>query len=114
MTTDSNLTQNTKFKIGWWILVISAILMALQHFSLMFFIPDEFVLFAGWTGFNLYVVAVLYIPFRNGEKWAWNATWIFPVFTASPASGDPTIGPYYAGIAVLCVVGLLLTKSVFD
>jgi hypothetical protein len=114
MSTDSTPTQSKGYKIGWWMLFVLGILMALNHFVLMFVLPGEFVLFAGWTGFNLYALAVLYIPFRKGEKWAWNASWILPIFTASPLNGDPTIAPYYTGVAILCIVGLFLTKSAFN
>jgi hypothetical protein len=70
MTTDSAPTKSTGYKVGWWMLFVLAALMALNHLVLMFFVSGEFVLFAGWAGFNLYVLAVLYFPFRKGEKWA--------------------------------------------
>jgi hypothetical protein len=114
MSTDSAPTQSTGYKIGWWMLFVLAILMTLNHLVMMFVLPAEFVLFAGWTGFNLYALLVLHIPFRKGEKWAWNATWILPIVTLSPLNGDPTIAPYYIGAAVLFVVGLFLTRSAFS
>lgn len=117
MTTNENSMQSTAHKVGWWTLFIIGLLMALNHLSLMFILADEFVLFAGWAAFNLYALVVLYVPFRRGEKWAWNTSWLLPIFTASPAMpglGDSEFGPYYLGAALLCVVALIITKSAFD
>lgn len=104
---------STKFKIGWWILIGLGVLMTLNHLVLGFIMMNEFVLFAGWTGFNLYALVILFVPFRRGEKWAWYASWILAIITASPLLGDPSIAPYYTGASVLLIIGLLLTRSEF-
>jgi hypothetical protein len=106
-------TQSSSFKIGWWILVVLSALMAIGHLSLMFTIADDFVLFAGWSGFSLYGLAVFFWPFRQGESWAWNVSWLHPLVFLSPLNGDANIAPYYTGIAVLFGIGLLLTRSAF-
>ena len=112
MSADTNLTRNFRFKSGWIILLVSATLMALGHFSMIFFL-DEPVLFAGFAAFNLYAFLVIYIPFRRGEKWAWVATWILPGLALLIAATDPGIAIYYYGVAAVCVLGLLLTMRDF-
>jgi len=100
--------QNTRFKVGWIILVILAALMTLNHIVLIFALDDP-VLFIGYTAFNLYALIVILIPFRRAEKWAWLATWILPIGLALPASTDPDLAIFYYSVAGLCVVGLLLS-----
>jgi len=107
--------QNSRFKFGWIILLISATLMTLNHFSLIF-ILDEPTLFAGFAVFNLYALIVILIPFRRGEKWAWGATWLLPIGLALPAliSNDPGIAIFYYAVAAVCGLGLLLTMRDFS
>lgn len=112
MTVNTIPVPNTRFKIGWIILLVSAALMTLGHLS-MIFVMDEPNLFTGFTAFTLFSFIVLLIPFRRGEKWAWLATWILPVGLAIPAATDPNIAIYYFGVAAACVLGLLLTMRDF-
>ena len=100
--------QNTRFKVGWIILVILAALMTLNHIVLIFALDDP-VLFIGYTAFNLYALIVILIPFRRAEKWGWLATWILPIGLALPASTDPDLAIFCYSVAGLCVVGLLLS-----
>jgi hypothetical protein len=104
--------KTSRFKFGWIILLISAGLMTLGHLS-MIFVLDEPNLFAGFAAFTLYGFLVILIPFRQGERWAWLATWILPVGLAVPAATDPNIAVYYFGIAAVCLLGLLLTMRDF-
>jgi hypothetical protein len=104
--------KTSRFKFGWIILLVSAALMTLGHLS-MILVLDEPNLFTGFAAFTLYAFLVIYIPFRQGEKWAWLATWILPVGLAVPAATDPNIAVYYFGIAAVCVLGLLLTMRAF-
>jgi hypothetical protein len=113
MSAVTNLTRNFRFKSGWIILLVSAALMALGHFSMIFFLLDELVLFAGLAAFNLYAFLVIYIPFRRGEKWAWVATWILPGLALLIAATDPGIAIYYYAVAGVCLLGLLLTMRDF-
>jgi hypothetical protein len=103
---------NTRFKFGWVALLISAALMTLTHFSLIF-ILDEPDLFTGFAFFNLYALLVILIPFRRGEKWAWVTTWLLPIGLALPAALDPDIMIFYFAVAALCVLGLLLSMQPF-
>jgi hypothetical protein len=103
--------QNNRFKIGWILLLVSATLMALMHFSLIFILNDpSLFIIAGF--FNLYALLVILIPFRRGEKWAWAATWLLPIGLALPAFLDPNIA-FYFGVAAIGVLGLLLTMRDF-
>jgi hypothetical protein len=112
MLANAKLTHNTQFKFGRIALLLSAALMTLLHFSLIF-ILDEPVLFIGFAVFNLYAVIVLLIPFRRGEKWAWMTTWLLPIGLALPAAGDPDILVFYFTVAGVCVLGLFLTRQNF-
>jgi len=104
--------SNTRYKIGWIALLVSAILMAFTHFSLIF-ILDEPVLFTGFAIFNLYALLVILIPFRRGEKWAWVTTWLLPIGLALPAALDPDIMIFYFAVAAVCVMGLVLSMQPF-
>ncbi len=112
MVTESTVAQDSRFKIGWALLLIINGLMALNHFMLIF-VLDEPTLFMGFTLFNLYALLVLLMPFRQGEKWAWYTTWLLPIGLALPAAGDADIAPYYFGSAAVCALGLLLTMRYF-
>ena len=112
MATKTALAQNSRFKVGWILLLVIDALMALNHLTLIF-ILDEPNLFIGFTLFNLYALLVLLIPFRRGETWAWLATWLLPIGLVLPAATDPNIAVYYFGSAAVCGVGLLLTMQEF-
>jgi hypothetical protein len=100
------------FKSGWIILLISAALMALGHFS-MIFIFDEPVLFTDFTAFNILAFLILYFPFRRGEKWAWAASWMLPIVYTVTAASDLNIAAYFYSFAAACVLGLLITMRGF-
>lgn len=112
MSANVNVAQNSRFKTGWIILLVSAALMTLGHLS-MIFIMDEPNLFTGFTAFTLYSLIVILIPFRRGEKWVWLTTWILPIGLVIPTATDPDIAVYYFGVAAVCVLGLLLTMQDF-
>jgi hypothetical protein len=114
MSANVNVGQNSHFKIGWIILLVSAALMTLNHLGLIFFLHDP-TLFTGFAAFNLYAFLVILIPFRQGEKWAWYATWILPIGLAVPAfiAGNGTLATFYYGASAVCVLGLLLTMQSF-
>ena len=104
--------QNLRFKIGWIILLLSAVLMILNHIVL-FFVLDNPALYLGWAAFNLYAFLVICIPLRRLEKWAWYATWILPIGLAVTAFTNPDIAVYYYAVSAACVLGLLLTMLDF-
>jgi hypothetical protein len=113
MSGNVNFGGNSRFKVGWIILLVAATLMTLNHLSLMFILKEP-TLFAGFAVFNLYAFVVIYIPFRRGEKWAWHTTWLLPIGLAVPAviSGN-NIAIFYYAVAAVCVLGLLLTMRDF-
>jgi hypothetical protein len=112
MSASSIPTDGTRFKAGWIALLVSAALMTLTHFSLIFAL-DEPILFTGFAIFNLYAVLVILISFRRGEKWAWTATWLLPIGLGLPAALDPDIMLFYFAVAAICVFALLLTTPAF-
>jgi hypothetical protein len=114
MEDQAKLEHGATFKIGRIILLVAAALMVLNH-AVLIFALDEPVLFLGYTAFNLYALLVVVIPFRRGEKWAWYTTWLLPLGLAGAAAlaGDPNITFFYYGVALACVLGLLLTMRGF-
>ena len=114
MSTSVTVANHARFKAGRIILLVAAALMTLNHVALMF-ILDNPLLFMGYAAFNLYALLVIAIPFRRCEKWAWYATWIFPIglVVSAALAGDPNITPFYYAVAAACVLGLLLTMRDF-
>ena len=113
MSANVSFAQNSRFKMGWIILLVIAALMTLGHFSLIFIFMDERVLFAGLATSNLYAFLVIYLLFRRGEKWAWVVTWTLPALALLIAVTHPSLAIYYYGVAAVCVLGLLLTMRDF-
>jgi hypothetical protein len=110
MSASSIPVRNTRFTVGWMLLVGISVLMTLNHVVLIF-VMNEPVLFIGWAAFNLYATLVLLIPFRRGERWAWFVSWISVIALASLIAFDSQVGPLYLGAAAVMAVGLLLTYS---
>jgi hypothetical protein len=106
-------TRSTADKVGWWILFGISALAILNHAALIFVIPGEEVLFVGWTALSLYSALVLYIPYRQGEKWAWYSTWILILSFASMILFDAEIGIYYLVEAGLMALSQLMTRESF-
>ena len=110
MSTLTTVRHTTRFKAGWIILLLAAVLMTLIH-AMMIFVEDIPTLFIGYAAFTLYALLVIALPLRRGEAWAWYATWLLPAGLAvgTAVSGDPEILPLYFSVAAACVLGLLLT-----
>ena len=106
-------SRSTTQRVGWWILFGISALAVLNHAVLIFVIPGEEVLFIGWTAFSLYSALVLYIPYRQGEKWAWYSTWILVVAFAAMILFDAEIGIFYLVAAGLMALAQLLTRETF-
>jgi hypothetical protein len=113
MTEAAISTRSITQKVAWWILFGISALAVVNHAVLIFFIPGEQVLFIGWTAFSLYSALVLYIPYRQGEKWAWYSTWILVVAFATMILFDAEIGLYYLVAAGLMAFGQLLNREMF-
>ena len=113
MSTQTEATRSMTFKLGWIVLLSFSVLATLNHLMLPAY-GDPVVLSIGWTGYSLYAILVLAIPFRRGERWAWYATWILVIGFAAPIliSQESYIVAYLiaAGVMALC---LLLTRPAF-
>jgi hypothetical protein len=94
-------------------LIISG-LATLNHMLLPVY-GDPAALSIGWTGFSLYALVVLAIPFRRGERWAWYTSWILVAGFAAPIVLIPGegMGVIYLIVAGLMTLCLLLTRSAF-
>jgi hypothetical protein len=112
MSTNAMAVSQTRFKVGWIILLLVAAICSLGHFVSIFFLGEP-TTFTFMTVSNLYAFLILLIPFRRGEKWAWWATWMLPIVLMVPAVLVPSITVYYLPIVAVCVLGLLLTMKDF-
>lgn len=80
---------------------------------LVFVIPDEAVLFWGWTAFNVYAAVVLAFAYRARETWSWILTWVLVAPYALMILYDSEIGPYYFGAAVIMTIAQFMTRRDF-
>jgi len=88
-------------------MLIISIFATLNHIMLPVY-GDPIALSMGWTGYSLYAVVVLVIPFRRGERWAWYSTWILVIgFASTVFAADPEIAAEY-----LVAAGYLIAASV--
>lgn len=64
------------------------------------------------AGFGLLAAIVSSVPYRQGERWAWYALWLFPVMIGTVAArmliDQYPAGYYYAAITTVALVALLL------
>jgi len=110
MSTQSKVTHNDTFTIGWIVLMFIAVLATLNHIMLPAY-GDDVALAIGWTGYSLYAIVVLAIPFRLGERWAWYSTWILVIGFAIPILINQEIYVVaYLIAAGLMALSLLLTR----
>ena len=83
MSTQTVITRSTTFEVCWIVLLMISVLATLNHIMLPLY-GDPVALGIGWTGFSLYATAVIAIPFRRGERWAWYISWILVIGFAYP------------------------------
>ena len=113
MSTQTKDAYSDTFIAGWIILMLISVLATLNHIMLPLY-GDDVALALGWTGYSLYAVVVLAIPFRRCERWAWYSTWILVIGFAAPiliVQESYTVA-YLIGAGVIAV-SLLLTRSAF-
>lgn len=70
---------STAARVGWVVLVVTAALGVVNHAAGVFVIAEEDpepLMFAAFTATNAYALAVLLVPFRRHEYWAWAVTWV--------------------------------------
>ena len=69
------------------------------------------------AGFGLLAALVSLIPYRRGERWAWYALWLVPIMIGAVAArmlvDQYWTGYFYAGLAAVAVVGLVLPFLTF-
>lgn len=113
MSTQTEATHSMTFKIGWIALLVISALATLNHIMLPTY-GDPVFLSIGWTGYSLYAIVVLAIPFRRGERWAWYSTWILVIGFAIPILINQEIYVVaYLIAAGIMALSLLLTRPAF-
>jgi hypothetical protein len=69
------------------------------------------------AGFGLLGGVVSAMPYRLGERWAWYASWLIPLTIGAVAArmlvDQYAAGYFYAGLAAVAVIGLLLPVRPF-
>lgn len=68
----------------------------------------------GYFGTALFAAVVAFFGLRKGARWAWLSLWIFPAVLSLGAMWfftheQPGIGAFYAGVAAVALLGLLLS-----
>ena len=77
------------------------------------YVLNQRLLYVGFTSLALFALVITYFAFRQGQRWAWFAMWLFAVALALTAilfnpSKRPDPGVVYAAFAAVTVIGLLL------
>ncbi len=105
-------TQSQPTRFGWGILLFLAIGNALGHVVISLFAGPDPILLA-WIVMNALAAAILLVPYRRGEKWAWYAIWgLVIAYSVFIFSGVPA-AVIYVGETVLMSVGQVLTYGTF-
>ena len=113
MSTQTKVTHSDTFTIGWIVMLIISILATLNHIMLPAY-GDPVTFAIGWTGYSLYAIVVLAIPFRRGERWAWYSTWILVIGFAIPILINQEIYVVaYLIAAGVMAFALLMTRPAF-
>jgi hypothetical protein len=64
-----------------------------------------------WVGFNIIALAMILIPFRRYERWAWYTLWMLPLLWLSQFVFSPDLA--YVMLAALTMIGLFLPYRMF-
>ncbi len=104
--------QSPSFRIGWGVLLFLAAGNVLSHIGLFFFDAAE-TIFIAWSAFNLLATAILVVPYRRGEKWAWYVIWGLIIPYALIIFVNSEVGLYYLAEAVVMGLGQVLTYGAF-
>jgi hypothetical protein len=104
-------------RIAWIVLVVIAVLGAVSHAlgSFTFAEDDpEPLMFALFAGLNVYQGAVLLVPYRRLEPWAWWLSWVSvgALALVFPLT-DPEIGLFYLGGAAVSALAQAITFREF-
>lgn len=101
------------FRIGWWVLVVSTALFALNHIAgtaAFATSDDERMMFLVFAALQLLALIVLLLPYRARESWAWWAIWlpIAAMLVTPLVVGVDTIGLAYLASGVVMAMAHLL------
>jgi hypothetical protein len=92
-------------RLGWGLLTFLMAGFALNHMAgtVVYAETDtDRLMFLALAAMNLYGLAVLLVPHRRGEAWAWAVTWVaVAVLALSAPYAGPPVGAFYLGAAVL-------------
>jgi len=113
MFTATIQTQSTAYKLGWWLLLSLSVVGVLSYVALIFVEPSHVDSFIAWATFSLYSVAVVLIPYRRGEKWAWYLTWVLVIPAIVLSLNDVEAAPWFLAGVGLVAIGQFLTRGVF-
>lgn len=105
--------QPSRFRVGWGILMFIAVASTLGHIGLLLFDPGFATGFIAWATFEFLLAAILAIPYRRGERWAWYVVWAPVIPYAVVIFFNPDVGPFYLAAAALIVLGQWLASSAF-
>jgi hypothetical protein len=59
------------------------------------------------VGFYIFALAVILVPYRRDERWAWYTLWMLPLLWLSQFALAPDL-PYYLVVSVITAFGLIL------
>lgn len=108
---------STAFRVGWWVLLVLTFLFILNHLAGTVAFAnndDERLMFVGFAALGIVSLAVLLIPYRARESWAWWVSWAQPLALAVPiVLFRDGIGVFYLVVAVVMAVAQLATLSTF-
>ncbi|MAG36332.1 MAG: hypothetical protein CL878_08820 [Dehalococcoidia bacterium] len=112
MTTAELQPEPAMQRHAWIVLLVLGIMHAISGLYVLI-ADDDTLAGLGFTGFAVLGTAITFWPFRRGERWSWYTLWAFPAVLGLTAgimySQKVTgVGSFYAGSAVLAVLGLLL------
>lgn len=103
----------TRFRVGWGVLLALAGSQTVHSLVLALIDTADWVAaHAGWTAMAAITLAVLVVPYRARETWAWFTLWAFVVAHAVVGLtelDEPAIGYWYLGVAVVMGVAQWLT-----
>jgi len=105
------------FRVGWWVLLVLTALFIVNHLAGTVAFAnndDERLMFVGFAALGVVSLAVLLVPYRARESWAWWVSWvpIVPMVVPILQLADG-IGVFYLVVAVVMAVAQLATLSTF-
>ena len=109
----ANVNQSRAARAGWILLLFVTISNVVGHIGLLLFDNPDTV-FLAWATMNLLAAAIVAVPYRRGERWAWTILWALVIPYAAIILFNAEIGPIYLGEAALLVLGQLLAARHFS